>query len=192
MSKAKAPDVGLSDTWPPVYTRPNWKTSRTATKKKKVAAKKDLDAKEDQHKRTAKKRDGHRCRFPLCGCRKLGLALEARLESSHHVHKGMGGDPTGERSLPWLLVTLCKHRHQDGAVSIHKGTLRPRFLTSRAYDGIIAWQIDLDLLKHRREGSRPCGVAQWFEVARETAVGQWAPFTERQLAILEHLAEMDL
>lgn len=182
----------LTSTWPPAFTGPAWKGSRTASKKQKVADRKKATTAEANHKKTAKKRDHYRCRFPLCGCKQLGLALEARLESSHHRHKGMGGNPDGDRSLPWLLVTLCKHRHQDAAVSIHRGTLRPKFLTSKAYDGIIAWEVDLDLLKHRREGSRPCGVSQWLEVARERAIGEWQPFTDRQRAILEKLAEMDL
>lgn len=174
----------LTNTWPPTFTGPDWKTSRTATKKKKVEGRRELVSKENTHKRTAKKRDLHRCRFPLCGCKQLGLALDARLESSHHQHKGMGGDPTGERSLPWLLVTLCKHRHQDGAVSIHKGTLRPKFLSTKAYDGPIAWEIRTD--------SAIADKPIWREVARETAVQKWEPFTSRQRAMLEKLAEMDL
>lgn len=178
----------LTDTWPPRFTAPAWKTSRTATKKTKVKGRSELKTAETNHKKTAKKRDHYRCRFPLCGCKTLGLALDARLEASHHTHKGMGGDPTGERSLPWLLVSLCKHRHQDGAISIHKGTLRPKFLSTKAYDGPIAWEVDINRLRPDY-GSRP---QKWLEVARETKVGEWALFTEKQRLVLETLKEMDL
>lgn len=163
---------------------PVWRPSKTASAKAKRQAKATRDTTEAKHKRLAKARDGWRCRFPLCGCKDLGLALEARLESSHGTHKGMGGDKTGARSKPPNLVTLCRHRHQDGAISRHKGTLKARFLTSRGFDGPIAWEVDAGRL-----ASSQTRITRWIEVARETAIQVWIV---RHAAVVRTLGEMDL
>jgi hypothetical protein len=82
------------------------------------------------------------CRFPLCGCRRLGLSLEARQEVSHDKHKGIGGNPAGDRSVAALMVQLCLHRHQDSRISRHKGTMRARALTRHGYNGPVIWEAD--------------------------------------------------
>jgi len=174
-------------TFPRTFTGTFFKTSPTARKKAKQAVRRERVASEDANKRAAKKRDGYACRFPWCGCKSLGLALSARLESSHDRHKGSGGDPSGQRSAQELLITLCKHRHQDGIISRHKGTLRARYLTPKKNNGPIAWEVDINRMRPNFE-SRP---ARWIEVARETAIRQWAPFTLAQQEILEKLASMD-
>jgi len=185
------------------------KPSRTARKKAKVTARRTSDRIEREHKAAARRRDRYRCRFPLCGCKRIGLTVEPRVEVSHDRHKGMGGNPKGDRSVPELLITLCPHRHQDGQVSRHKGTLRTRYLTDRANSGPVAWDVDaayaLEAL--RRAG---CGLplgglplvplheqglndhVEWVEVARERAVQQLAPLHPWQERLLKNLAEMDL
>lgn len=173
------------------------KPSRTARKKAKLKTTKDRRTTETTNKRSAKARDKWRCRFPLCGCKKLGLAMDARLESSHDKHKGAGGNPSGDRSLTELLITLCLHRHQDGIVSRHKGTLRTVYLTAAKNDGPVAWEVAADALPRI---TRTCVAAlgmprtrsEWIEVAREVAVQQLADVLPWQRRILDSLAEMDL
>lgn len=153
------------------------------TARKIAQRRKRLDAvnTENAQKREAKRRDLHRCRFPLCGCRALGL----RIEASHNKHKAMGGNPAGDRSLAAGLVTLCLHRHQHGRISVHKGTLRPRFLTDDEFNGPIAWEIDLSEL-----GAKAMGPL-WQEIARERAIQSWT-YTDSQRETLQLLADMEL
>jgi hypothetical protein len=162
---------------------PLWKTTRTASKRAKLKRRIKVATAEKDNKKASKKRDGYRCRFPLCGCRKLGL----RLESSHWEHKGPGGDPRGIRSDQDNLATLCSHRHKDGRISIDKGTLRPVFLTAKKYDGPVAWEISVQayLGKYDRTDT-------WARVATERAIGEWEPFGPVQLERLQILAEMEL
>lgn len=162
--------------------QPNWKPSATLRKIKARKVRLDAKSSENDNKKEARKRDGHRCRFPRCGCRLLQL----RLEVSHQQHKGAGGDITGKRSPVSGLITFCVHRHQHGPVSIHKGTLRARPLTPAGTNGQVAFEVDLSVILNHLDAPR------WFEVARETAVQQLAPLTDRQQRILARLAEMTL
>jgi hypothetical protein len=95
----------------------------------------------EQHERAEKAkvryRDGY-CRFPRCGCKRLHM----RLEVSHDVHKGMGGNVAGDRSTADQMMLLCWQRHQHGQVSIHAGTLRAVALTARGFDGPVRWEVD--------------------------------------------------
>jgi hypothetical protein len=158
-----------------------------------------LAREERGHKDEARIRDKFRCRFPLCGCQRwLDRPMKKVLTVSHDKHKGMGGDPTGERSRPPGLVTLCKWRHQDGKISRQAGNLRAVALTDRGNDGPIAWEIDLTALKGvdaRWFGPSPgpvLGDSPWIEVARERDVQQLEPLLPWQRAVLEKLAEMEL
>lgn len=191
--------------WPPRVKGPMWKPSRTATKVAKHRGRMASQKKERDHKAEAKKRDGYRCRFPLCGCSRIKLALEARIESSHDKHKGSGGNPAGDRSVAALLMTLCKHRHQDGAVSRHKGTLRSRYLTDQQNNGPVAWDVDVEALMGLFEGpgalpktlftviKRNANAGTGYvEVARERAIQQLAPLEAWQRSILEALADMTI
>jgi hypothetical protein len=173
------------------------KPSRTARKKEQLEARKDRRATERSHKAAARKRDHYRCRFPLCGCRTLGLRLEARLEVSHDRHKGSGGNPAGDRSLRHMLITLCLHRHQDGIVSRHKGTLRTRALSAKKNDGPVAWEVRRSALPVMTVTCAEfMGMSlrwtEWIEVARERDVQQLEVPMPWQQRILESLAEMDL
>lgn len=177
------------------------KPSRTQRLKAKVATVKYRAGHERAEKAKVRRRDKG-CRFPLCGCRKLGLAIKARREVAHDVgnHKGMGGNPIGDRSVANSMIQLCGHRHADAPISFHKGTLRARFTTDMKYDGPVEWCVASDtlcrLFRHLAKMTLPhrtwpdgwTGVA----VAHETAVGQVGLLASWQRAVLEQLAEMDL
>lgn len=158
---------------------PNWKPSRTARKAAERQTKKDRKAHEEREKKKVRARDKG-CRFPLCGCKKLGR----RLEVSHYIHKGMGGNPAGDRSLEPLMVQLCVDRHQFSAVSMHRGTLRPVFLSPfDGFNGPIAWEVDVSALGDTTE--------KFVEVARESRPGRWEEFADRNRVILTFLAELN-
>lgn len=163
----------------------NWKPSRTARKAKERETKLTRRTKEDQEKAKVRRRD-KRCRFPLCGCGRLKL----RLEVSHQEHKGMGGNPAGDRSKAEGMIYLCVHRHQDGIISRHKGTMRVRALSLAGMNGRVAFDVDMRVVRRGLEGM--AGGAAWKEVARESAPGQLEPLTAEQRAVLEQLAEMEL
>ena len=152
-----------------------------AQKVVRVKAARVVKAKEEAKKVDVRKRD-KRCRVPLCGCKTFGLALHV----SHSQHKGMGGNPAGDRSAPELMVLVCSARHRENVISIDRGTLRWRPLTKKGADGPIAWDVDLVALHGKH------GAANWVEVARETAVRSWVPFTRKQKGLLLTLALMTL
>lgn len=168
--------------------KPMWKVTRTARKRAKVKRRSELVGKEREQKADVRKRDKF-CRFPRCGCRRLGLQLKGYGEVSHDKHKAMGGNPRGDRSTAAGMLQLCRHRHQDGHFSRHKGTLRTRALTPRGNNGPIAWDIDTGAMPGRRV---PSQAPIWKELARETGVQTWAPFTDWQLEVLDELGEMEL
>lgn len=170
---------------------PMWKQSRAATRKAKLKDRRDARKHEDDQKAIVRKRDRF-CRFPLCGCRKLGLGLVASPEVSHEKHKGAGGNRSGDRSMSTIMIWLCHHRHQAGVISRHKETLRTRYLTDRQADGPVAWEVDLVAIRLCGAPRSAAQVAEWFEVARETAIQHFEPPTDEQRAILRQLAEMEL
>jgi hypothetical protein len=173
--------------------------SRTGRKNEKVETTKLRAGHERVQKSQVRKRDGG-CRFPRCGCKRLGLIVKARPEVSHEKHKGMGGNPIGDRSMADIMVELCNHRHQDGIISRHKGTLRPRFLTELNYNGAVEWYVASDLLcrlfpalgkrtmAHRTWADGWTGVA----IAREVRPRFLAPLADWQDEVLSTLSRMEL
>jgi hypothetical protein len=85
---------------------------------------------EKANKGKARKRDGHKCRWPRCECQKVKLALE----TAHVKAKGMGGDH-GSRSGTENLLTLCRLKHQGPRDSLHSGDLSITKLTPAGCDG---------------------------------------------------------
>ena len=117
------------------------------------------------------------CRFPLCGCRALKLPVEV----AHCLHhKGMGGNPTGTRSTRAGMILLCRHRHRDGAVSWHHGTLRAQPLTDAGTNGPVAWEVE-----GRAAGLNPYG--GWRCIAVERAGGVLASCDADTLARLAQM-----
>lgn len=172
-----------------------FKTGRTKLRRDKRQT--ALDRKRDENANKAKvRRRDKGCRFPLCGCQRLGVSpLKAFQEVSHDKHKSMGGNPTGDRSTTAGMVQLCKHRHQDGMFSRHKGTLRVVFLTDRGFDGPVRWEIDLGwwlMVVHNRGTRRQRDEGDWWTIATETAVNVWQPFGPLQLERLQILAKMEV
>lgn len=183
---------------------PNWKASRTKRVREKVQRRWALERAERNNKATVRRRD-RGCRFPLCGCKKLGLRLEARPEVSHDKHKAMGGNPAGDRSVPELMVQLCVHRHQDGFISRHKGTMRAVYLDSvRGYNGPVSWQVSrewmLEGFKRIEPTAASCELtervmwveAEWITLAHERRPGVLEPLHDWQRELLALLAEMEL
>ena len=153
--------------------QPSEKVQRTLRRKAR-------ESHEDGEKAKARRRDKG-CRFPLCGCGRLGLSREV----SHSEHKGAGGNPDRSRSVSSKLVYLCSERHRTNAFSIHNHTIECRPLrASLGMDGPVAWLVDKRLLRYcNGEGQRPAR-SVCVEVARETAVGVLAPMPESSRAIL--------
>jgi hypothetical protein len=158
------------------------------TAKRRASKARRLKRDENLHKAEARARDGAGglertglCRFPICGCHFEGGAerpgSKAFVEVSHQRHKGMGGDPTGERSLPAGLICVCNWRHKESTYSIDKGTVRWVALTSAGANGPVAWEVEIDS-------------GRWLEVARESAVQVLEPITLAGQYVLKMLAEM--
>jgi len=135
-----------------------------------------------------------RCRFPLCGCGRLGTYSAP--EVSHDRHRGAGGNPSGDRSLPDAMILLCNHRHQDGVIARDKRTLRIRHLTPAKNRGPVAFEIKRsalivpELLRVMAAPDTPASA--WVEVARERAPHELERLLPWQVAVLSVLAEMNL
>lgn len=166
-------------TWPPTWTGSNFKQPR-ARKIARVLKRTKLKTAEDKEKKAVRFRDKV-CRFPFCGCRKFGLALHV----AHQKHKGMGGNPKGDRSDPALMVQVCSARHRENIMSIDRGTIRWRALTKDGANGPIAWDVDLQVLT----GDIEC--RRWLEVAREAAVGYPVSYERHTTELLRGLAQME-
>lgn len=152
-------------------SKPRKGDGRRARKKRK----RQRDAAERRQKQLCRDRDGG-CRFPLCGCRRYGVP-----EVSHSKHKGMGGNPAGDRSVSALMICLCGWRHRESRVSLHAETLRWEPLTDEGADGLVRWLIRRPELADR----------VWVELAVEVEIGKWAPFDGWQAEFISHLSRMD-
>lgn len=161
-----------------------WKTG-AAPKIAKVKAQRETKNAEHANMRRARRRDGY-CRFPGCPCETFRLVLEVAHAAQH---RGMGGNPAGDRSDPSKLILMCVARHRANRISVDKGTLRIRPLNKRAgYGGPCAFDVDKRELLGLYAVARPL----WMELGRETARHVWEPFTDVQRAMLARLEEMKL
>lgn len=150
-----------------------------SAKRRRTRRRHQRDKVERSNKAEVRDRDRY-CRFPVCGCVKANLAGHV----SHQEHKGMGGNPAGDKSMPERMLFLCRCRHRESAVSIDRGTLRWNALTHAGAVGPIAWELDLRAVG-RWPSTKP---AEWFEVARENARHTYEEFTPLQKLILAELA----
>mgnify|MGYP000538321057 CR=1 FL=1 len=130
------------------------------------------------------------CRFPLCGCQRLGFKTEV----SHDRHRGLGGNPSGDRTTTQSMVLLCHWRHQAGRVSRHAGTLRAIPVDAAlGYDGPVIWQVHPDGLPEPEWRAHVIRNNEgWLTVALEIAPGHIARSYPWQLLILKRLQEMDV
>lgn len=166
----------------------NFKPARSSKVERRLRRTK-LKTAEDNRKKSVRLRDRW-CRFPLCGCRKFGLALHV----SHSKHKGIGGNPAGDRSDPALMVYVCSGRHRELRLAIDRGTVRWRALTPDGAHGPIAWDVDGEALQPF--GAHIAPVVQvfvphgWVEVARESGVQVLEALEDWQRTLLLALAQM--
>lgn len=155
----------------------NFKTgSNSKVERRKVKAERKY--KEDAEMRHVRRRDRW-CRFPLCGCSRYKLPLDV----SHKNHRGMGGNPAGDRTDRATMVLVCRQRHRVGRVALDRGTLRWEALTELGAEGPIAWFVDAAAVRHPGDGE--------IEVGREVRVQQIAELTPTQRALLIELSEMN-
>ena len=145
-------------------------------------AEREAKAKEETTMKAARARD-KRCRFPLCGCHRLKL----RIDVAHKQHRGMGGNPKGDRTTLRGLITLCGARHRENLISLDRGNLKIVPLTRRGWDGPCMWLVD----KRKLDFPVPTETV-WVEVGVEASIGVFEAFTEAQTAILTKLREMRL
>lgn len=137
----------------------------------RVIKKRKIDKVENDSKADVRRRDRF-CRFPRCGCKSFNLARHV----AHLDHKGMGGDPSGERSKPERMIVLCSARHKENKYALDRGTIRIRPRTRKGTAGPCAFDVALEGL--------------WTEVGRETRLHVFEPFTPAQATVLDVLAQM--
>jgi len=183
-------------TWPPRWTEPHFKGVKTSRVAKRVKRANEKTA-EEKNKKQVRRRD-KRCRFPMCGCRRLKIQPHV----AHLEHKGIGGNPAGDRSQPELMILVCACRHRENRISIDKGTLRCKpFMSDEAARrigkpgtlGPVVWEIRFDELpekiqkmrrktKELREG--------WLTIAYEWPEPGQHGYLD--LDVLEWLASMEV
>lgn len=163
---------------------PNWKQAEGSQRRARRRRRSRLSKEEGENKLGAKQRDHMRCRFPLCPCQ-----FRFTIESAHKRHKGMGGNPTGDRNTTAGLMTVCSWRHRLGKVSFDRGGLDWRELEpGKGADGCVAWLVNVSVIPNWSYA--PGG--EWVEVAREIAIGVWETEFPWQGVLLRRLAEMDV
>lgn len=166
------------------WTEPHFKPTKAEARAERDDQKQSVKDKEDRHKSAARKRDGWMCRFPRCGCHRRRLHPEV----AHSTSKGMGGDH-GTLSHVYQMICLCKDRHQDSRISLHKGTLRMEFLTTKGTNGPVRWWVDVTAID-TSAARRRSGDEHWVAVASESDVRVLEPLTPEQGALLERIAEL--
>jgi len=159
------------DHWPPRWQEPQWKPARGAAKSEADQRRERREQREAEAKAQVRRRDRY-CRFPLCGCDRERLARHV----AHERHKGMGGNPLGDRSDPEHMILLCSARHRESTYSYDKGTVQIAPLTTRGLAG-------------------PCVFTvlwgdEWVLVGREERIHEFQPFDPTQRHILRELAEL--
>jgi hypothetical protein len=132
------------------------------------------------------------CRFPSCGCRKLRLALAV----AHLEHKGMGGNPKGDRSDEAKMILLCSGRHRELPISLDMGTIEILPINaSLGTRGPCIWYIAreaLDATLNRAVPRMSPGSShKWIEIARERGPHDFEPSTPWQAQVLAFLRGME-
>lgn len=142
--------------------RPQVKDPRGAARIKQQLDRKDTIAKQRAVMEAAKKRDGHKCRWPHETKEEADVCRMFSLHAAHLNHRGMGGDPELVRTKRELLVSMSTRCHDrfDGRIGT-PGTRRFVYLDpKKKADGPMACEV-------KRGG-------QWVEIGREISIGVWA------------------
>lgn len=90
-------------------------------------------AHEQREMQAALRRDERKCRVPRCEY----ATKKLRIEPAHMVHRGMGGDPSGERTTRATVISLCLVHHgqyDHGEIDIVP-------LTEQEFDGPCDWYV---------------------------------------------------
>lgn len=102
MSASNHPDLRFSK-FPKRDGKPGVTVQRE--RRTKAVARKSTETKEMLKVR---REDGY-CRWPGCDCRRLNL----RTEVCHKQHRGMGGNPAGDRTDLKLMILFCFEKHDE-------------------------------------------------------------------------------
>lgn len=78
-----------------------------------------------------KGRDGRTCRFPKCE----HMPKKPRLETAHMEHRGLGGNPKGDRTQSHKLITFCFIHHG----LFDRGLIEVDAVTAKGTDGPCAF-----------------------------------------------------
>jgi hypothetical protein len=84
----------------PKPLRGAYKLERAAKRSARVAA-------EQKVMQAAKRRDGGKCRWPRCEFKALAV------EPAHMDHRGMGGNPSGDKTQRHKIIALCVRHHDQ-------------------------------------------------------------------------------
>lgn len=174
----------------------NFKPDRVIEKvRRHIQRRKRVNA-EDAIMRAVRQEDGY-CRFPMCGCRRMRLPIEAA-HAGKDGHRGSGGNPDGSRTTPENLIGLCRPRHRAHRFSVDKKTLRPVPQTDLGMRGPVWWLIDITRLPSEVVAALSLDVfspsmldGTWFRVAQEIRPHHFEPFTWQQTELLKLLAKME-
>jgi hypothetical protein len=159
------------DRWPPRWHEPQWKPQRGTAKDEAEQRRARREQREAEAKANVRRRDRY-CRFPLCGCDRERLARHV----AHARHKGMGGNPLGERSDPEQMILLCSARHRESVYSFDKGTVEIAPLTPLGFAGPCVFTV--------------LWLGDWHLVGREERIHEFQPFDPEQRHLLRKLAEL--
>lgn len=163
----------------------NFKPAKGTAKADRRARTRLARKRERDGKAAVRKRDGA-CRFPLCGCYKHRYALHV----SHQKHKGMGGNPAGDRSVAELMIRVCIKRHRESVYSIDRGGISWEALSADGANGPIRWLIDGDRIPDALRPVEIRGVTA-YELAREVKPYEYESLTPWQRGLLLTLATMN-
>jgi hypothetical protein len=102
----------------PKPSRGAYLLERKAKRKARVVA-------EQKQMQAAKRRDGGKCRYPGCWFKDMPV------DAAHFQHRGIGGNPSGDRTTRATVISLCRihHGQYDGAL------LEIEPLTDQMFDG---------------------------------------------------------
>lgn len=158
------------------------------TAKLRASKKRRTKAIELENMRQVRSEDGY-CRFPLCGCYQPQPHLWSiwlKPEVAHLDHRGMGGNPAGDKSDVKLLITVCNWRHKIDKFSLDKKTIKCEPMTDMGTRGPVRWLVNVEALRD----VMPVGCAsEWLVIAEEVRPHLTQPLSDC-MPVLRYLREM--